>query len=129
MYKQPRFYFTRNANIALKILAHYKHAPLPVLLTATVWEKSWLLQGSTGVIKTFLRQSNGLSFRNVYAVISFGLTHITQLMTYHTYQIWESSRIGSFDFVKNSLAADPEILKQFCLILFWTFRSKGRMQG
>ena len=26
--------------------------------------------------------------------------------------MWESSRIGSFDLVKNSLAADPEKLQQ-----------------
>lgn len=50
-------------------------------------------------------------------------------MIYHTYQIWESSRIGSFDFVKNSLAADPEILKQCCLMLFWTYSSKNKMWG
>ncbi len=25
-----------------------------------------------------------------------------------TYQMWDSSRIGSFDFVKNSFAAEPE---------------------
>lgn len=34
------------------------------------------------------------------------------LAIFHTYQMCESSRIGSFDFVKNSLAAEPEILKQ-----------------
>ena len=78
-----------------------------------LWEHSW---------KGY---SNSLSSK----INSFETTHITQLMIYHTYQIWESSRIGSFDFVKNSLAADPEILKQCCLVLFWTYSSKNKMWG
>lgn len=44
------------------------------------------------------------------------LSLIIILSNHHTYQIWESSRIGSFDLVKNSLAADPKKLQQPFLI-------------
>lgn len=38
-----------------------------------------------------------------------------------TYQMCESSRIGSFDFVKNSLAAEPKNIKIYLFIckIYW----------